>query len=194
MGDSAQFSVVLSDTSADNRGVKVEAGTGITAAEISGLGIDVQDDDGNIIGSTQTTVSGLNDVEEGDLVINGVSIGAINAGTTAADTVDEVISVINESSAETGVVAFEDSAGTAVKLRSVNGDEISIEYGDAATDADVLAITGLQERNAASGAGSVNSIDISTAKGAQRAIGIIDKAVFQVSETPCWTSVLLTTA
>jgi flagellin len=175
------FSLVFTDTSADSRGVKIEGGTGLAAAETAALGVDIQDDDGNIIGSTLTTVG--SDISEGDLVINDVNIGAIVAATTIAGTVTEAISVINESSDETGVVAFADSAGTAIKLRSVNGDEVSIKYGESATDANVLATTGLQERNASEGAGSVNSIDISTAAGAQKAIGIIDKAVFQVSET-----------
>jgi flagellin len=175
------YSLVFTDTSADGRGVKIEAGTGLAAAEIAALGIDVQDDDGNIIGGTLTSVG--TDLADGDLIINDVAIGAIVAGTAIADTVTEAISVINEKSGETGVVAFADSAGTAIKLRSVSGDEISIKYGESATGSVVLGTTGLQERNASEGAGSVNSIDISTAAGAQKAIGILDKAVFQVSET-----------
>jgi len=172
---------VFTDTSTDGRGVKIEGGTGIAAAEIAALGIDVQDDDGNIVGSALTSVGA--DLEKGDLVINDVEIGAIVAGTAIADTVAEVISVINESSSETGGVAFEGATANTISLRSVSGDEISIKYGESATAADVLSTVGLQERNASEGAGSVNSIDISTAAGAQKAIGIIDKALFQVSST-----------
>lgn len=175
------FSLVFTDTSADSRGVKIEAGTGIAASEVAALGIDMQDDDGNVYGAVLTTVG--SDLAEGDLIINDVDIGAIVAGTTVAATVAEVISVINDSSDKTGVVAFEGSTTNTVSLRSVSGDEISIKYGESATAATVLATTGLQERNASEGAGSVTSIDISTAAGAQKAIGIIDKAVFQVSET-----------
>src|SRR5690606_34272704 len=85
---------------------------------------------------------------------------------------------------ETGVVAFAGENGE-IALRSANGEEISIKYGDTATNdgAEVFAITGLKERNATEGVGSVASIDISTAEGAQRAIGIIDKAIDQVSST-----------
>jgi len=123
------------------------------------------------------------DLAEGDLIINGVEIGAIASGASLAATLAETISVINKSSTETGVVAFVGTNANTIGLRSANGDEISIEYGDSAVTASVLGNTGLQERNASAGAGSVASIDISTAAGAQKAIGIIDKAISQVSDT-----------
>ena len=46
-----------------------------------------------------------------------------------------------------------------------------------------VSMTGLKERNAAEGVGSVSSISISTAAGAQKAIGIIDKALEQINDT-----------
>ncbi|WP_049721821.1 flagellin N-terminal helical domain-containing protein [Gilvimarinus polysaccharolyticus] len=176
------FSMVFNDTSADGRGVKIEQGTA-TIAELQALGIDAQDDNGNLQGNTVATGTIL---AEGDLIINGVAIGEINdqAGTaTAATQLAEAIKVINESSAETGVVAFAGNGTSNLALRSTNGEEISIEAGDSATAADLLAAIGLQERNAAGSSGSVASIDISTAAGAQKAIGIIDKAISQVSDT-----------
>jgi flagellin len=125
----------------------------------------------------------------GDLIINGVEIGAVAAGvvvvgppaqTAPENQVTNVIDAINAKSSETGVVAY--GSGTdQVSLKSVNGDEISIKYGEnSAVDA-VLDATGLLERNATEGAGSVASIDISTQAGAQKAIGIIDKALDQVN-------------
>jgi len=66
-------------------------------------------------------------------------------------------------------------------LASADGEEISIEYGTAATDSAVLGITGLQERNALGGIGSVASLDISTANGARDALGILDAALDQVN-------------
>ena len=63
------------------------------------------------------------------------------------------------------------------------GGEISVEYGDNATDSEVLAATGLLERNIGSSASSVANIDISTAAGAQKAIDTIDKALDQINET-----------
>lgn len=175
------FSLVFNDTSADKRGVTVEAGAAIAAGTAAALGIDVQDANGNLLGSAVT--GSANTLQEGDLIINGISIGKITGTGTAADDLTEAMRVINLSSGETGVVAFANAAGDGLALRSANGEEISIKYGDTATTGDVLALTGLQERNATEGVGSVASIDISTAEGAQRAIGIIDKAIDQVSST-----------
>jgi len=177
------FSLVFTDTSIEKNGVVVEAGAGLTAAEQLALGIDLQDTNGNLIGSPITATTGTN-LAEGDLIINGVEIGAINAGATVADTLNEAISVINEASAKTGVIAFV-APGTTdqLALRSTSGQEISIKYGTTATVADVLGVVGLQERNATEGVGSVAGIDISTAEGAQRAIGVIDKALDQINAT-----------
>src|SRR5690554_688698 len=182
---SANFSLVFTDTSADKKGVVIEAeGAAADAATNSAaLGIDLQDADGNIQGAAVTSAAVGTDLAEGDLIINGVEIGAIASGASLAATLAETISVINKSSTETGVVAFVGTNANTIGLRSANGDEISIEYGDSAVTASVLGNTGLQERNASAGAGSVASIDISTAAGAQKAIGIIDKAISQVSDT-----------
>lgn len=176
------FSMVFNDTSADKNGVKIEAGT-ITGAEILALGIDVQDDNGNIVGSAATVGTAGTTVAEGDLIINGIEIGQIDSGGSVAATAAETIRVINESSDETGVVAFAAGAAATVSLRSTTGDEISIEYAESATPGDVIGVTGLQERNAGEGGGSVASIDISTAAGAQRAIGVLDKAIEEVNST-----------
>ena len=166
---------MFTDTSGTGAGVKVEAGTGATAAEIDALGLNVQDDDGNILGAA-LTANATNDINAGDLIINGVEIGEIEAGTDIAGTITEVIDEINKLSSETRVIAFEAGSGSnnQVGLRSVSGDPIAIEYGANATDANVYAITGLNEQNAAVGAGSVRSVDISTAAGAQRGIDVID--------------------
>lgn len=177
---SVNFSLVFNDLSADKRGVTIEADPALTAAEIAILGVDIQDANGNLLGTAVT--GSVNVLQEGDLVINGIDIGKITGTGVVADDIAEAIRVINLSSGETGVVAF--AGGTdQIALRSANGGEMSIKYGDTATVADVLALTGLQERNATEGVGSVASIDISTAVGAQRAIAIIDKGIDQVSST-----------
>lgn len=184
------FSLVLNDTSADKLGVKVEYGTTpVTTAiadRVAALGIDVNDANGNLLGSA-VDVSGTPDLlQEGDLIINGVAIGKIaplpTGSPTDAATRDEAIRVINESADKTGVVAFANGAA-GIALRAANGQEISIRYGDTADADDVLAITGLKERNATAGVGSVATIDISTAAGAQKAIGVIDVALEQVNAT-----------
>ncbi|WP_299183021.1 flagellin [uncultured Neptuniibacter sp.] len=176
------YSVVFDDTSADGRGVKIEA-TGTAAADVStGLGIDLNDDNGNLLSANiNTAAAALNDLNDGDLIINGVEIGAIDGGTSQADSVSNTVEAINKLSDETGVVAY--ASGSGLALRSSNQEEISVEYADTATDADVLALTGLQERNTLEGAGSIASVDISTAAGAQRAIDVIDSALDEISST-----------
>lgn len=174
------FSLVFNDTSVDKKGVIIEAGATLSAAQIDELGIDVNDTDGNLLG---TVVAGAAAVlQEGDLIINNVAIGKITGTGTAATDLAEAIRVINLSSGESGVVAFA-GAGGEIALRSANGEEIAIKYGDTATVADVLDITGFQERNATEGVGSVASIKIDTYEGAQKAIGIVDKALEQVNAT-----------
>lgn len=175
------FRLVLTDTSADQRGVKVERGGSGSAALEAALGINVSDDNGNIQGATVGGSAAT--MNEGDLIINGVEIKAITLTAVAADNAAELIEKLNEQSAETGVVAFAGTETTAIALRSVSGDAISIKAGTNTTAALVLARTGLKERNASEGTGSIASVNISTAAGAQKAISIIDKAIDQVSST-----------
>ena len=175
------FSLVLSDTSVDKRGVKIEQGT-ITAAEILALGIDMQDDNRNLQGATVAAAASV--INKGDLIINGVEIDAITLpGATAAANLTELVKKINEQSAETGVIAFAGTGTSNLGLRSVTGEEISIKYSDSAVAATIAGQTGLQERNATEGGGSVTSVDISTAEGAQKAIAILDRAIDQVNAT-----------
>ncbi len=179
-----QTRLVFTDASSGN-GVKIEGVTtsGATAAEILAVGINFQDDDANTLGESLTR-GGIpgNDINAGDLVINGVEIGAIEAGTGYAESIDAVVEAINDLSAETGVIAYENTANQ-LALRATDGGTISVAYGENATDANVLDITGLQEQNATAGAGSVSGIDISTAAGAQRAIDVVDAALEQINET-----------
>lgn len=177
------FSMVFNDTSADRLGVQIQLGaTGAPAApRVLALGIDVNDANGNLLGRDVTAITGVV-LQEGDLVINDIPIGKITAGATVAATAAEAIRVINLSADATGVVAFANGAA-GVALRSANGEEIAIKYGDTATPANVLNVTGFKERNDTEGVGSVASIKIDTYDGAQRAIGIVDKALEQVNAT-----------
>jgi flagellin len=143
------------------------------------LGIDASDDNGNLQGATAAVQA----LEKGDLIINGVDIGEVEAGADATEQAANVIEAINKLSSKTGVIAFAGEQTDAIALRSADGGEISIKYGANAVAADVFTATGLQERNAAGGSGSIASVDISTQEGAQKAIGIIDKALEQVNAT-----------
>jgi flagellin len=174
------FSLVFTDTSAEKKGVKIEAGSAGTVAMSEALGIDYSDDNKNIQGKAVNAGAAAT-TKEGDIVINGVAIKAISLVNTAATDAAEIIKKLNEQSAQTGVVAFAGTVANSVALKSVSGEDISIKYGDNATAATVKAQFGFQERNASEGSGSVNSVDISTQSGAQKAISILDKAIDQVS-------------
>ncbi|MEN0039231.1 MAG: flagellin [Cellvibrio sp.] len=175
------FRLVFTDTSADKSGVKIERGTAGSAALEAALGVNVQDDNGNLQGATVGGAAGT--INKGDLIINGVEIKAITLTAVAADNQAEIIKKLNQQSSETGVVAYAGTETSGIALRSTSGDPISIKYGSNSTAATVLAQTGFKELNASEGVGSVASINISTAEGAQKAIGIIDKALEQVSAT-----------
>lgn len=177
------FALVFNDVSAEKQGVHIELGaTAGAAGRVAVLGVDVQDSNGNLLGSAVDLTGTPDLLQEGDLIINGIAIGKIAPQADEDATAAEAIRVINLSSGETGVVAFANGTD-GIALRSANGEEISIKYGETAVPADVLAITGFKERNAGAGVGSVASIKIDTYEGAQRAIGIVDKALEQVNAT-----------
>ena len=178
------FRLTFTDTSSDGRGVKIEGADDAAASaammtNVAALGLDISDDQGNLQGATITNFAA--DLNKGDLVINGVEIGAVDAGADAGEKRDNLIEAINKVSSLTGVIAFAGDAADSIALGSTTGD-LSVKYGDNAA-ATMYAETGIQERNSASGAGSVAGINISTAAGAQKAIGIIDDAIDQVSAT-----------
>jgi len=180
--EATNFRMVFTDTSADQSGVKIEGGAGSTAANTAtlvlfdALGVDVHDDQGNLQGHGISAAASLN---EGDLIINGVEIGAVTAGSDVAAQNTVLIEAINKKSAETGVVAFVGAETNSVALRSASGD-LSIKYGDNAA-ATIFANTGIQERNDAVGAGSIAGLSVATANGAQSAIDTIDQALEQIN-------------
>ncbi len=172
------FALVFTDTSSEKNGVNFE--TDAATAVVQALGINTQDTEGNIIG-----VAGIgetNTIQKGDLIINGVDVPSFTGVAAAAGTIDIAIVAINSISDQTGVVAYAETT-TTIGMRSTKGNEISIKYGDGATAQDVLDATGLLERNALSGSGSVAGIAIDTAEGAQQAIDVIDVALEQINST-----------
>jgi len=186
-----RFRMVFTDTTSEKKGVKIEGGLGSTQATAAtkllttALGVDVVDDVGNLQGTVISVFA--TKVNAGDILINGVAVGEIKSGADATEMATNVIEAINKISSQTGVVASagKDSTGaltTSVALTATQG--LSIKYAESTTVAEraiLFTKTGLQERNAAAGSGSVASVDISTLAGAQKAIGIIDKAIDQVS-------------
>lgn len=178
-----EFRLVFTDTSSDGSGVKIEAGNDTAASataitNLQALGLDATDDQGNLQGDTVATGA----LNAGDLIINGVEIGEVSAGTDVAGQETNLIEAINKVSDQTGVVAYAGEQTNGIALASTNGD-LSIKYGDNITDANAFARTGLQERNDAVGAGSIKGVDISTAAGAQKAVDTIDIALEQINDS-----------
>ncbi len=116
------------------------------------------------------TLSGQNLLLEGD-----VSQIAFGDATGTADNGAALIAVLG------GGVTVADAAG-GIKLESESGSSIRVDHKDTAAQAK----SGLLDANS-TGDGkfgaAVSSIDISTAAGAQKAIGIIDNALDQINET-----------
>lgn len=88
--------LVLEDTSEDKGGITLEYAT---AADAAVLGIDARVTEGEVTGQAITDGAGIG-LTEGELEINGISIGAAD-GDTVADNMD----AINAMSDQTGVVA-----------------------------------------------------------------------------------------
>lgn len=186
MGTAQQAQLTLT---AENGTDGIEV-TYTTAADANATGVDARTEVGSISGRTALTATG--DIQKGDLKINGVEIefyddsaNDADGNTTAGETTD-LVAHINKQSAETGVIASIDgSSGTDVlKLETLDGSEISVEYKDSTVSAALETMIGIQETNAAIGNGSnVASIDISTASGAQKAIDTIDAALEQINST-----------
>jgi flagellin len=167
----------LSLTSTNGSDIKVEAGAGAETLTRA-LGLNIQDDSGTTQGTANSASTA---VDAGDLLINGVEVGAVT-GTAGADRGVDLIIEINKVSAETGVIASQGTIGVgSIELRSVSGDAISVDGGNGTSDADVILNFGLQVQNNGSGTGSVASLDISTQAGAQKAIDVVDAALEQIN-------------
>jgi flagellin len=173
----AQLKFEITDSNIED--LKVSNGTG--SFDLATIGLN--EVDGNKISGATTAVGTL---AADILVINGVSIGAGTAGFPS-----DTAAAINRESELTGVIASAGTVAGAIELTSVNGKAIKIEAGagdgtnSTATtrEAAILATTGFQVTNEADSTSStIASIDISTAEGAQRAIGILTEGIQQVSE------------
>lgn len=174
------FSLVMTDTSEDKKGIKVEIAANTVASEVAALGLNLQDDGGALQGATVDA----NALNEGDLILNGVPVGAIvPAAATATAKAAATIDAINEISEQTGIVAYAGSAADSIALRSADGTEFSIEAGNGLTAAQLFTSVGITEQNALSGVGSIASVSIATADGAQKAIEIVDRALEQINAT-----------
>jgi flagellin len=179
----ARLSFEITDPTITDISVSVTgtAGTGIMAGAnalnaAQGLGLSTRDN-GDVTGAVIGTAAALT---EGDLVINDVALSGMAAGASDSQHALALVNLINSRSGESGVVATTtDSTDTAIRLDSVDGTEISVDFaGTSAT----FSSLGILEQNDSSGAGrSVSGIDISTISGAQNAIDVIDAALEEIN-------------
>jgi flagellin len=130
---------------------------------------------GDITGLAISTATAL-DIDAGALQINGIEIGVITGGTSAALNADAIVTAINLLSAEHNVVASQ--TGGVLTLNSISGDEIQIVQNSTIA----LADTGLITTNISESQGeSVSNISITTAVGARNALNIVDVALEEIN-------------
>ena len=171
----------LSFEATDDNGVTIEYGSnvGVNATE---LGVNARDVAGDITGLFVADGS-VSDIDEGDIVINGISIDGITAVAGDAEgTLALLVEKINDTSAEHGVVATVNTAagGAYLTLNSVSGKEMELSLTGSAT----LEATGLLNTNVAVTVGdAIADIRIDTAEGAQKAIDVADFALEQINAT-----------
>ena len=114
---------------------------------------------------------------EGDVKINGIKIKAFTAtGTTATANSEAMRDAINKQTADTGVVAS--VSGDKLVLSGVDGGPVRLELTAAGKTATNMVEQG---GTSASAEAAGSRIDLSTQAGASKALGIIDKALDQVS-------------
>lgn len=177
------YKASLSFTASDGaEGITISYGSSVVTADVAEIGANTRSVVGDITGNV---VTGTANLAEGDLMINGIEIGAVTGD--GSPTVDEngalLESAINDKSAETNVVATYNATTDQLTLNSVEGTEIEVEYGGNAS-ATIAVDTGLLETNISETKGSaIADVDISTAAGAQAAIPVIDQALETINST-----------
>jgi len=128
-----------------------------------------------------TTVTGYaTAIASGDITINGVSLGAIVAASTAAGRGGQVSAAVNAITSKTGVTATFDTTTGAVALNATDGRNITVT---ALNDAGRTEVTGLGSGTSASIAGSISSSTTALTDGELTINGIDIGAVNGTSPT-----------
>lgn len=178
--------------------INASTGTGVTASA-------------NSVTVTGVAATAFTAINAGDLTINGVSVGAVAAGGTAAGQGTNLAAAINSVSAQTGVTATAAGSG-ALTLTSADGRNVAIAFGGASattattgltaattrgtislnsgSSSSAITIGGVTPANAGFVAGpltpvlatgSVSTLDISSATGAVTAMKSLDAALASVN-------------
>ena len=149
--------------------------TSLVNAQSSSLGTSTTTT-ANVTGVAATAFTAPTDnIVAGDLKINGVDVGAITAGGTAATQGAAVAAAINLVSGTSNVTASADAAGL-VTLTNTSGSTTIVAMSGTAT----TARTGLTAATTAATTSSVAGfagVNISTTAGAENAIASMDSAL-----------------
>lgn len=179
---------------------KISGETGVTATEFTGVEIDT---------STAPNAWAAGDFTiNGEVITSGADLDALVTAINGATDATGVTATISGQNllleGNVSQIKFGDASGTSdagaalaailgdatgiadgaggIKLTSETGGPISVDHKNAAAEAK----SGLLDANAAGGGSfgaSISSLDISTAAGAQKAIGIIDNALESINST-----------
>ena len=102
-------------------------------------------------------------LNSGDLLINGVAIGAIAGAGSANSEANNVVAAINLQSTSTGVVAMANASTGAITLNAADGRNISLSAGSAGAASKVYNATGLKAGTIGAAAlGSTQSFSLAT--------------------------------
>jgi flagellin len=175
--------IKLLDGSFNNQAFQVGANVGETIsitslvnAQSSSLGTTTTSS-ANVTGAAATAFTAIT---AGDLTINGVSVGAVAAGTDAKTQSDNIVAAINTKSGVTNVTATSDAAGK-ISLVNTSGSSTVVAFAGASAS---TAITGLTAGTTAATSSSVAGfagVDISTTAGADIAINAMDSALSAIN-------------
>jgi flagellin len=153
----------VSSTGSDSSGIAVAAAINAVSGQ-SGVMASVQKTvtAGTAVGAVGATGFGVT-LAAGAVSINGVSIGAIDAATSAVGRAAQMAAAINAKSGQTGVVAEFSTADGAVKLTATDGRNIAIDVKSTAT-AISSAMTGLTHTVGTTSGAAVTTVTRSSVK------------------------------
>ena len=142
---------------------------GITNAQLAGMGVV-----NRAATQSSTAITDLTATALGDLTINGIDIGVLNAAGTTQERQAQIVDAINRISTTTGVGAFFDTQNNVIAMTS----SATITLTGAAG-----AQVGFVAADSAVAAASANmaSLDISSYGGAQLAMQQADAALTQIN-------------
>jgi len=153
----------VSSTGSDSSGIAVAAAINAVSGQ-SGVMASVQKTvrEGTAVGAVGATGFGVT-LAAGTVSINGVSIGNIDAATSAVGRAAQMAAAINAKSGQTGVVAEFSTTDGAVKLTATDGRNIAIDVKSTAT-AISSAMTGLTHTVGTTSGATTTSVTRSSVK------------------------------